>query len=208
MVEEAIQSVFSTAYLPSAEYLYYIGKSDNILIEFFETYQKQTWRNRCTILTANGKLDLIIPVKKPFGNKTKTSEVLTDSSLRWQINHWRAIESAYYKTPYFMHYNELFEPLYKNQYNGLLIEWNTELLKRVLKEFGIEKNINYTTEFKTNYNTDYRFTLSPKNKERDIQVKFPEYFQAFSDRYGFIPNLSLLDLVFNLGPDLNSYIEG
>jgi hypothetical protein len=201
--------ILSSAYLPSIEYMFHLVKSTAIYIEGFETYQKQTWRNRCTINTANGALDLIIPVKKPNGNNTKTNEVIIDNSSKWQINHWRAIESAYQKSPYYIYYVDLFKQFYCSSFIGLLINWNSELLQSILKEFKFKKEILYTKDFVPEYSdaNDLRFELKPKKAERQFEITFPEYIQVFGEKHGFKPNMSIIDLVFNLGPDLPMYLN-
>ena len=92
--------LLSSAYFPTVEYIALLVKYKGALIELFETYPKQTWRNRCRIMTANGTQDLTVPVKKPLGNKTITSEVSIYNQENWHLKHIRAIHSAYSSSPY------------------------------------------------------------------------------------------------------------
>lgn len=201
--------LLSTACFPPIEYMVHILKSDTIFIEKEETYPKQTWRNRYAIMSANGILHLSIPVKKPYGNKTKTGQVLLDNTSKWQVKQCRAIESAYRNAPFYIYYKDLIKGLFiENQKETLLIEWNTEILKSILNEFGIDKKINYTKEFVLypEDKTDLRYAISPKNKNYTIK-SFSEYIQVFSYKYGFIKNLSIIDLIFNIGPEVPEYLS-
>jgi len=199
--------VFPTAYMPPIIYFALLLKCDNILIEAQETYLKQTWRNRATIMSVQGVLDLSIPVIKPHGNKTKTFEIEIDTSQKWQNNHWRAIKSAYNKSPYFLYYKDAIKSLiYSNEKS--LLNYNTAFLRFFLSCFKIEKNITFTEEYHPIPETeDLRVLLSPKKHSLLPLERFPVYYQVFSDRFPFIPNLSILDLLVNEGPDGLGYLQ-
>ncbi len=199
----------STAYLPPVEYIFYLLNSKNAFIERHETYPKQTWRNRCKIMTSNGELDLIIPVKKVNGNKTKVHEIITHNTYNWQKKHWRAIKTAYSKAPFFIYYEDFVSQFFDKQNDlSLLINMNTEILSSILKEFGINKDINYTNEYvhRPESLTDLRYSICPKGSNT-TKLYFPPYNQVFTDKFGFKANLSVIDLIFNLGPELPDYIN-
>jgi hypothetical protein len=203
--------LLSTSYFPSLEYFVNILKYERVFIDIHETYPKQTWRNRCRILSANGPLDLTIPVEKPNGNHTKTAEIIISSHNSWQKNHLRSIESAYRNAPFYMYYKDLVEDLITDNKTSMLFEYNQKVLFDILYEFGIEKYIEFTDSFicdSSGFN-DLRFSISPKTKDRrnKKEIIFEPYYQVFAEKYGFQPNLSILDLLFNIGPDTLQYLH-
>lgn len=195
----------STAYFPPIEYFYHILKSENIVIDNWETYKKQTYRNRCNVYSEKGLMPLTIPVTKPQGNGTKTNDILIADMNKWKGNHWKTIETAYMNSPFYEYYKEEIYEEFIKQYNKLT-DFNNSLLKVILKLLEIDKQINYSESFiKPNtFPNDYRFNISPKESNSLI---FDEYIQVFSDRHGFIENMSILDLIFNLGPEAKYYLD-
>ena len=190
--------IFPTAYLPSIEYMSLFLKTENATIELFETYQKQSCRTRCNVLTANGVQTLTVPVIKTNGNHTLTKDIEISYKESWQQVHLRCLESAYRKSAYFDYYFPYFEKIYKQKFNTL-IELNEFCMKAILKLLKAKKNILYTTDFeKIIDENDYRIALS-KNEVNKIEMT--EYYQVFSDRHGFVSNLSIIDLLFNEGPN-------
>lgn len=195
----------STAYFPPIEYFYHILKSENIVIDNLETYKKQTYRNRCNIYSEKGLMPLSIPVTKPKGNGTKTDEILITNIDKWKSNHWKTIETAYMNSPFFEYYQEEIRIEFVKQYDKLT-DFNDSLLKVILKILEINKQINYSKSFikPDTFPNDYRFVISPKKSNNLI---FDEYIQVFGERHGFIENMSILDLLFNLGPEARYYLE-
>ena len=193
-----MSQIFPTAYLPSIEYMSLFLKTENATIELFETYQKQSCRTRCNVLTANGVQTLTVPVIKTNGNHTLTKDIEISYKESWQQVHLRCLESAYRKSAYFDYYFPYFEKIYKQKFNTL-IELNEFSMKAILKLLKVKKDIVYTSDFeKINDENDYRIALS-KNEVNKIEM--PEYSQVFADRHGFISNLSVIDLLFNEGPN-------
>jgi hypothetical protein len=203
--------LLSTAYLPPIEYIIQCLRFQKVLIEQYETYQKQTYRNRCTIATANGLLHLSIPVKKVNGNHTLTKDIEIDFSNRWNQVHWRAIVSAYNYSPYFIHYRDPFESIFKNP-PQLLTAFNDQLLNVVFKILKTDIDLSYTSDYAVipDKMTDLRQAIQPKH---DIAYPgkpsgFAEYTQTFNNKYSFFPNLSIIDLIFNEGPAAWDYLTG
>lgn len=170
-----------------------LAKSENVLFEVHETYQKQSIRNRYSIGTSNGILDLSIPITKPNGSKTLTKDILIDDTQKWKLIHWRAITSAYMHTPYFEHY--------ESDIYGLIF---SEEKKLILKNMICFDFFNKTFDLKIKHRITEEFQgLSNVNdfKQLDsLNSNSFHYIQPFSNKHGFIPNLSILDLLFCEGP--------
>lgn len=203
-------ALLATAYLPPIEYIIQCFRFQYILIEQFETYPKQTYRNRCVIATANGLLHLSIPIKKPNGNHTITRDVEIDFTSRWNQVHWRAISSAYTHSPYYMHYCDAFETLFNDPPKQLL-EFNTELLKIVFRFLKTDIDLDFTKAYDFNPEgmPDFRQVIHPKHiiSYPEKPSTFIEYTQTFSNKYNFIPNLSIIDLIFNEGPGALDFLK-
>ena len=189
--------IFPTAYLPSIEYVSLFLKTEDASIELFETYQKQSCRTRTNVMTANGIQTLTIPVIKTNGNHTLTKDIEISYKESWQQVHLRCLESAYRKSAYFDYYFPYFEKIYKQKFNTL-VELNDFCLNTILKIMKVKKDYSFTTDFEriTDEN-DYRISLSKGTNK----IEMKPYYQVFADRHGFIPNLSIVDLLFNEGPN-------
>lgn len=198
--------LFSTAYMPPIAYMAAMMRQTDATIEVKETYSKQTYRNRCTILTANGPLDLTIPVSRPSGNRSRTEEIIISYAEPWNVRHWRAIESAYSASPYFLYYRDGIEQLLKKRHERL-VELNTSLTEHLIKTIKGQTQLKLSDDYMPAHSVanDYRNTFSPK---RIIPTGcFEEYPQVFEYKYKFQANLSIIDLLFNLGPESRSYLQ-
>ena len=187
--------LLSTAYLPNVHYLSQVINCDNLVIEKHEHFVKQTYRNRCDIVTANGKLSLSIPLIKQ-ADKELISEKKISYAEDWQKQHWRTIVSAYKNSPYFEFFEDEFKPFYENQFEFLL-DYNTQLLQTVLNILRIKKQIEFTQTFELNPTQVIDFRKLSDIEKMDINIK--PYYQVFADKLGFTPNVSCLDALFNVG---------
>lgn len=182
--------------MPSVLYIKEIIKYDTIEIEVHEHFVKQTYRNRCEIIGANGKQILSIPLVKQ-ADKELISNKRISYAENWQQQHWRSITSAYKNSPYFEYFEDEFHFFYENKFE-LLLDYNTQILKTFLKILRLKKEIVFTKQFEKNpiMVVDARHLSSPKF----IDLELPKsYYQVFSDKHGFTPNLSCLDALFNIG---------
>ncbi len=187
---------------------YYRGET--VLIEQNDTYQKQTFRNRCDIYGANGKLCLIIPVKHESGKRVKVRDVKIDYDTDWRRLHWKGIESAYNSSPYFEYYRDVFEPYYLREF-VFLIDICLSLNDDVLKILGIHFKPLLTEKFifpgDSEHIRDLRNIIQPKNNiDADHEFRITKYNQVFMQSHGFIPGLSILDLIFHMGPESGSIL--
>ncbi len=205
MTDTLSSILLSTAYLPPIQYFSYLINSNKQIIEKHETYKKQTYRNRCYILGPNGKLSLTIPIKRLKGNHTKINEITISYDENWQQIHWRSIESSYNSSPFFLFYKEELKDLYQKKYKYLL-DHNNNFLKLICDFLSIEITPDLTSEFIKNPKNilDLRNSILPKNQSKN--VNFKEYSQVFTNKHGFIPNLSIIDLLFNTGPEAIDYL--
>lgn len=195
--------ILSTAYLPPVHYFCKLVEYPAIFIESDETYAKQSYRNRCEILSANGRLPLSIPVVRPQGNHTNIKDVGIDYSTCWQKNHWKAIESAYRTSAYWDFVADTISPFFHNRFASLL-EFNNAMLNAITRFVGITPNIRFTSNFLKTYpadTDDLRDSIHPKGSFAQTDPGFKPflYFQVFGERFGFTPNLSIIDLLFNEG---------
>lgn len=188
--------LLSTAYFPNISYLSQVLNHDVVVVEKCEHFVKQTYRNRCEILTSNGKLSLSIPLVKQ-ADKELISDKKISYAEDWQKQHWRAITSAYKNSPYFEFFEDEFKPFYENKFE-LLFDYNTQLFQTILHILRVKKQIEFTTEFASSHLNciDLR-TLSDLNSFDNLNTK--PYYQVFADKQGFTPNLSCLDPLFNVG---------
>jgi len=194
-----IQKLFSIAYLPPIDYLLEMKNADVVFVEADENYQKQTYRNRATILTGNGLQDLIIPVVRNSTAK-KIKEIQIDNSAAWQRNHWKTIESAYNNSPFFLYYRDLFEPFFQKKHT-FLFDFNLDLLLMLKKLFAITNSFSLTKDFaeKIENIEDFREYFLPKN--RIFRQKKIEYRQVFAEKFDFMKNIACIDYLFTTGTE-------
>lgn len=201
--------LLSTAYFPPVEYFSLIARNNRILIEKWETYPKQTWRNRCVILGANGPLNLIVPVQRGSFHRTPVRELEIDNSRRWRELHLRGIKSAYATAPYFEYYFDAISSVIMKPFRFLL-DLNTEAIQVVEELAGIKTEMAYTDKFiaEGRLPEDFRYRIAP-GKTSGIEDYHPvPYIQVFSDRFGFVPGLSIIDMLFNKGPGTEALLLG
>lgn len=216
--------LLTTAYFPPIEYLAAIANECRfnpgmtevepavVYIEACEHYVKQSWRNRCRFYAADGAQTLNFPVRhEDFGKPI--SQMRIDWKTDWLIRHERAIISAYRTSPYFEYYqDELFAIL--DSRPELMLDFNTQILKFFLRKTGIPADIRFTIEWEAvtiegHKVTDLREAIHPKRPNsilKDLGLERP-YWQVFSPKHGFIPGLSIMDLLFNEGPDSICYLK-
>ena len=195
-------SVFSSFYAGNLLYYSLILKSNNIIIDLFENFQKQSFRNRCIIASPNGSLNLIIPITRNSNRLVK--EIKIDNSQSWRKRHWKSLESSYRSSPYFEFYENEFHDLYYKDNSKFLFDFNNLINLKILKILEIEKKIVYSSSYVINNEkmNDYRILIHPKLKTKTNLI----YNQVFQEKNNFISNLSILDLIFNEGPMARQFL--
>ena len=206
---EKTSIILSTTYLGPIYYYSKFFLPYPVVIEKNENYLKQSYRNRSIIYGANGPLTLVVPVQRGSFHKTAIKELEIDYDTDWQANHWRSIISSYKSAPFFEFYIDDLIPFYQQKFR-YLIDYNTSLMKIFLRYLDIKQEFSFTKSFKKQYPSkllDFREKIHPKKSFRDPNFKNLEYTQVFSPKHGFIPNLSILDLLFNLGPETAEFLR-
>lgn len=165
-----------------------------------EHFVKQSIRNRCEIYGANGKLRLTIPKKRKGSSKTIIKEIKISYKEDWQKLHWNAIESAYKSSPFFEYYQDELEPFFKKKESNL-VDFNNKLQEVILELLQEDKCPDFTTSY------HHKTEFSDLRNHDFILDNSSKYNQVFMEKYGFIPNLSILDLLFNLGPESSDYLH-
>ena len=196
--------LLSSAYLPPVSFFTAINSGGDVLIEQYDNYCKQTYRNRCLIATAGGVQTLTVPIVKSTSPKQLMKDVRISDHGEWRHQHWNALESAYMNSPFFMYYQDDFRPFYEKKYE-FLIDFNTELTLLIMTLAGIDKPVKLTESYGKNGQnlTDLRQMVNPGTAEpQDCRP----YWQVFKEKYGFLANLSAVDLLFNMGPEFPLYL--
>jgi len=194
--------LLSSAYLAPTAYYAYLYAAREVTEDRGEFFQKQTYRNRCYIATPQGALSLTIPVVRDELNHCPMRNVRISDHGNWRHIHWNALVSAYEKTPYFFYYADDLRPLYEKPFT-YLVDFNEALQQTVLSLLALTPRLQISNTYVTNPPAnvlDLRQSLSPKVKPAPT-LTFEPYYQVFAPRTGFLPNLSILDLLFNLGAE-------
>ena len=197
------QQAFPIAYLPPISYVAYFMAASSPVIDLYEHWPKRTYRNRAEIASPKGRYRLSVPVSKDR-HHTPVREVKISYKENWQQNHWRAIRSFYSNSPYFLYYESEIKPFYEKKYDTIA-NLNVELLRKLFVLLNINQPVATSSGYleKEAIDYDYRDFF---NQQKD-HVLIPEYIQVFEDRLPFLHNLSVIDLLFNLGPEATVYLE-
>ena len=195
--------LLSTAYFAPVQYFCKLARAERVYLEAHEHYLKQTYRTRCNVLASRGALALSVPVEKTHGAKMPIRDVRIDYSMQWQRVHSRALVTAYSSSPFFMYYADEILPFFERR-ETFLFDLNLKITQLLCGILNIKAQILLTEkyEFFDNNPLDFRQSISPKLGQQKADKNFypQEYFQVFAHKLGFTPNLSILDLLFNEGP--------
>ena len=201
-----MNTLLHPTYFPSISHFAVMAQSENITFEIEDNFQKQTNRNRTYIYSPNGIQLLNIPIKHSKENRQKTKDIRIETDFDWQKQHFKSLEAAYRSSPFFEFFEDDLQPIFEKKYEFLL-DLNFEVLAILFKCLRMKVEYNTTTEYfhqvDANTITDFRSLVEGK---KDVSV-FEKYTQVFDDKYGFINNLSVLDLLFNEGKYAMDYLK-
>ncbi len=209
-------ALLQTACFGPVQWYQKLFRYDRTLIEQHDSYQKQTYRNRYVIATANGLQALTIPVEQPTDSREVKDLRISDHN-QWRRVHWNALQSAYSESPFFEYYADDIRPLYERRIDRL-VDFNEEARQTVCRLLDISPAVAYTASYQpaadnTQTTTaghetpdDFRSVIHAKHPLPDADFQPRRYWQVFEQRHGFQPNLSILDLLFCMGPEAVSYL--
>lgn len=200
--------ILSTTYFGPVQWYQKLNVADVVLVEAHENYCKQTYRNRCVIATANGAQALTVPVERPADidlNRCPIRDLRISDHGRWRQLHWNALQSAYSESPFFEYYADDLHPFFDRHYE-FLFDFNMEICETLCSLLDVRPTIKLTTEYVRHADlgeefADFRDSIVPKHPQPDPSFTPRRYYQVFATKHGFLPNLSVLDLLFNMGPE-------
>lgn len=217
-------ALLQTTYFGPVQWYQKLYRYDHCLIEQYDSYQKQTYRNRCVIATANGLQALTVPVEHNANcqlsnrqlstvNCQLTKDLRISDHNQWRKVHWNALQSAYSESPFFEYYVDDIRPFFEHKYD-FLIDFNEAIRQKICELIDIHPHVEYTTEYvKPTANSqqpiafsDFREVIHAKHPQPDADFEAKPHWQVFQHRYGFQPNLSILDLLFCMGPESVFYL--
>jgi hypothetical protein len=192
----------STTYFGPVQWYQKLYRSDCVWIEACETFQKQTYRNRCIIATTNGPQTLSVPIEHAAANQP-ISTIRISNHGKWRTEHWNALQSAYGESPFFDYYADDIRPFFEQRWERLL-DFNEAIRQKMCELLDIQPEVSYSEKFELsaiNPPKDFREAIRPKHPQTDPDFVPKPYYQVYQQRHGFLPNLSVLDLLFNMGPE-------
>ena len=203
-------ALLQTTYFGPIQWYQKLYRYDHCLIEQYDSYQKQTYRNRCLIATANGLQALTFPVEHT-DEKMLTKNLRISDHNNWRRIHWNALQSAYSESPFFDYYADDIHPFFEKKYD-FLIDFNEAIRQKVCELLDIHPNVEYTQSFLSPLTStpspliDFREVINAKHPQADSDFQPQRYWQVFEGKHGFQANLSILDLLFNMGPESIFYL--
>ncbi|MFK2819884.1 WbqC family protein [Flavobacteriaceae sp. LMIT009] len=200
-----MNTLLHPTYFPSIASFVAIAKGNEMIFEVADNYQKQTYRNRCHIYGANGKLSLNIPVNHTHKNRQLYKDVKISNDNKWQSQHWKSLQSAYRTSPFFEYYEDELTSLFQSE-ETYLMEFNFKCFETIIDCLQFDVSISKTKVFEKNP-VDVIDARNLVNARKEPKFNFDHYTQVFSNKHGFMSNLSILDLLFNEGANSLNYLK-
>ena len=192
--------LLSTTYFGPVQWYQKLHRADEAWIERHETFQKQTFRNRCMIATTQGVQALTVPVERPSASLSTIKDVRVSDHGDWRRLHWNALRSAYGESPFFEYYEDDLRPFFERRW-AFLFDFNEEIRQKICELIDIQPQVRYTNDYIKEANNDFREAIQPKHPAPDTDFLPRSYYQVYRQKHGFLPNLSILDLLLNMGPE-------
>ena len=201
-------SLLAATYFGPVQWYQKLNQSDRCLIERHDHFIKQTYRNRCVIATTNGLQALTVPIERFEGAHCAMLNIRISDHGSWRHLHWNALQSAYGESPFFEFYADDIRPFFERRWD-FLVDFNMEITQKMCELLDIQPHITLTDAYVSAEDvgvTDYRDVIRPKNPLPDDRFQPRRYYQVYEQKHGFQPNLSILDLLFNEGPEAVLYL--
>jgi hypothetical protein len=196
-----MDALLATTYFGPVQWFQKLYRAENVMIDADEPFVKQSFRNRCYIAAANGVQALTVPIEKA----RLTRDVRISDHGDWRRVHWNAIVSAYGESPFFEYYQDDLRPFYERRWD-FLYDFNEAIRQTVCELIDIHPSLSSAVPHLSSPSTDFRTAINPKHPSPDEDFQPRPYYQVYASRYGFQPNLSVLDLLLNMGPESIFYL--
>lgn len=201
-------SLLASTYFGPVQWYQKLNQSDCCLIERHDHFVKQTYRNRCVIATTSGLQALTVPIERYEGAHCEMRDIRISNHGSWRHLHWNALQSAYGESPFFEFYADDLRPFFERRWE-LLFDFNTAITRKMCELLDIHPQIAFTEAYASAEEegvTDFRDAIRPKHPLPDDGFRPRRYYQVYEQKHGFQPNLSILDLLFNEGPEAVLYL--
>ena len=198
-----MEVLLSTTYFGPIQWYQKLYRAERVVMEQWESFQKQTYRNRCLIATTQGIQALTVPVVR--GETSLMKDIRISDHGNWRHLHWNALQSAYGESPFFDYYQDDIRPFYEQRWTYLL-DFNEAIRARMCELIDITPEVTLSKVFNAKANDDFREAINPKHPAPDPDFIPKPYYQVYKQKYGFLPNLSILDLLMNMGPESIFYL--
>jgi hypothetical protein len=190
--------LLSTTYFGPIQWYQKLYRAEEVWIEQHESFLKQTYRNRCIIATTQGTQALTVPVERSGSSLIK--DIRISDHGNWRHLHWNALQSAYGESPFFEYYEDDLRPFFEKRWDYLL-DFNEAIREKMCELIDIQPHVNLTNHFTVEAAGDFRSAIQPKHPAPDPDFEPRRYYQVYEAKHGFLPNLSIVDLLFNMGPE-------
>ena len=198
-----MEALLSTTYFGPIQWYQKLYRAEHVVIEQWESFQKQTYRNRCLIATTQGIQALTVPVVR--GETSLIKDIRISDHGNWRHLHWNALQSAYGESPFFEYYQDDILPFFTQRWD-YLFDFNEAIRQKMCELIDISPQVSLTGSFQPKADHDFREAINPKHPAPDADFESRPYYQVYQQKHGFIPNLSILDLLMNMGPESIFYL--
>ena len=199
-------ALLSSTYFGPVQWYQKLCRYDRVLIEHCDAYQKQTYRNRCLIATTQGVQALTVPVVHSRDAQQDREVIRISDHGNWRHLHWQALQTAYGDSPFFEYYEDDLRPFFTERWE-LLYDFNEAIRLKMCELLDIHPVVSHTTQYHPSpAPNDFRDAIRPKHPLPDAHFEPRPYYQVYQQKHGFLPNLSILDLLFNMGPESIYYL--